>query len=318
MTKSVASPTGRVEGVGSSGLPTWWTSHPLQTSLPTLRRTHGGGGGSPPRRQHRNEATTGLLRGYYESYYEATTRLLRGYYVATTRPLPGHYQATTRLPRDYYQEPPARHSASSTAAAAPLVCRRRSRQQLGADADDPAHQRKYLEEAVLHLPNKLDNSEDQARHISLCSRMQLACSPACTPTSPTKTSTSSEPAWAKWNMMELFMTDRHQHLPAATMLHVLDSTPLRHSRTSQCGRAAGSRRAAAAARRSARGPHAPRSGSRARTAATSDTSAATHRRLPSREISIYLKRYSPDIHQTSAPVPATGRAAHGSRLTRGM
>jgi hypothetical protein len=32
-------------------------------------------------------------------------------------------------------------------------------------------------------------------------------------------------------MMELFMTDRHQHLPAATMLHVLDSTPLRHSRT---------------------------------------------------------------------------------------
>jgi hypothetical protein len=30
------------------------------------------------------------------------------------------------------------------------------------------------------------------------------CSPACTQTSPTKTSTSSEPAWAKWTMMELF------------------------------------------------------------------------------------------------------------------
>ena len=140
------------------------------------------------------------------------------------------------------------------------------------------------------MPSKLDNSEDQARHISSCSRMQLVCSPACTQTSPTKTSTSSEPAWAKWTMMELFMADRHQHLPAATMLHVLDSTPLRLSRTSQCGRTASSRRAAAAARRSARGPHAPRSGSRARTAATSDTSAATHRRLPSREIylSIYL------------------------------
>jgi hypothetical protein len=117
------------------------------------------------------------------------------------------------------------------------------------------------------------------------------CSPACTQTSPTKTSTSSEPAWAKWTMMELFMADRHQHLPAATMLHVLDSTMLRLSRTSRCGRTASSRRAAAAARRSARGPHAPRSGSRARTAATSDTSAATHRRLPSREIlSIYLSR----------------------------
>jgi len=26
MTKSVATPTGRVEGAGSSGLPTWWTT----------------------------------------------------------------------------------------------------------------------------------------------------------------------------------------------------------------------------------------------------------------------------------------------------
>ena len=126
------------------------------------------------------------------------------------------------------------------------------------------------------MPSKLDNSEDQARHISSCSRMQLVCSPACTQTSPTKTSTSSEPAWAKWTMMELFMTDRHQHLPAATMLHVLDSTMLRLSRTSRCGRTASSRRAAAAAWRSARGPpHAPRSSTRARTDDTSDTSDAT-------------------------------------------
>ena len=28
------------------------------------------------------------------------------------------------------------------------------------------------------MPSKLDNSEDQARHISSCSRMQLVCSPA--------------------------------------------------------------------------------------------------------------------------------------------
>jgi hypothetical protein len=63
---------------------------------------------STPRRQHRNEATTGLLRGYYESYYEATTRLLRGYYAATTRLLlghylPGHYQATTPPLPGYYE-----------------------------------------------------------------------------------------------------------------------------------------------------------------------------------------------------------------------
>jgi hypothetical protein len=101
---------------------------------------------SPPRRQHRNEATTGLLRGYYaellRGYYGATTRLLRGYYEATTRLLPGHYQATTRLLQGYYQEPPARHSASGTAAAAPLVCRRRSSRQLGAGVDDPHTERK--------------------------------------------------------------------------------------------------------------------------------------------------------------------------------
>ena len=95
---------------------------PTPSSIPTgPSPPPRGGGGSPPRRQHRNEATTGLLRGYYESYYEATTRLQRGYYAATTRLLPGHYQATTRLLRGYYQEPHARHSASSTAAAAPLV-----------------------------------------------------------------------------------------------------------------------------------------------------------------------------------------------------
>jgi hypothetical protein len=77
------------------------------------RRTHGGGGGSPPRGQHRNEATTGLLRGYYESYYEATTRLLRGYYVATT----GHYQATTR-PLPGYHETTTRSRPRATRPAA--------------------------------------------------------------------------------------------------------------------------------------------------------------------------------------------------------
>ena len=111
---SVESPTGRVEGVGARRTtdgPALVPAHPLQqhpnrpfavTSPPP-----GGGGGSPPRRQHRNEATTGLLRGYYESYYEATTGLLRGYYAATTRLLQGHYQATTRLLQGYYQEPSA-------------------------------------------------------------------------------------------------------------------------------------------------------------------------------------------------------------------
>jgi len=65
--------------------------------------------------------------------------------------------------------------------------------------------------------------------------------------------------------------------------------------------------------RSARGPHAPRSGSRARTAATSDASAATHLRLPSREtflpiiidLSDPLERSMPFVK----PPASTARAA---------
>jgi hypothetical protein len=116
MTKSVESPTGRVESAGASARQGAVDRHlrrptsSLQAPLPAPRRTPGGGGGSPPRRQHRNEATTGLLRGYYEGYYEATTRstkgLLRGYYKATTRLLGGlprgYYKATTRLLRGYH------------------------------------------------------------------------------------------------------------------------------------------------------------------------------------------------------------------------
>ena len=99
--------------------------------------------------RHRVASTAArLLWGYYEATTRATaTRLLQGYYEAasyqaTTRLLPGHYQATTRLLPGYYQESRARHLASSTAAAAQLVCRRRSIQQLGAGADDPHTARK--------------------------------------------------------------------------------------------------------------------------------------------------------------------------------
>ena len=113
---------------------------PTPSSIPTgPSPPPGGGGGSPPRRQHRNEAPTGLLRGYYKSYYEATTRLLRGYYVATTtlrgyyeattRPLPGYYEATTRLLLGAARAPLGQqHSSSSTARlTAPLVLAARAR-----------------------------------------------------------------------------------------------------------------------------------------------------------------------------------------------
>ena len=204
--------------------------------------------------------------------------------MATTRLLPGHYQATTRLLRGYH-EATTRSRTHATRPAAQQGQHRSSAGAAHASNSEPAPTiRTPMERSQggrsPHAEQAGQLRRPSTPHLLSCSRMQLVCSPACTPTSPTKTSTSSELAWAKWNMMELLMTDRHQHLPAATMLHVLDSTPLRHSRTSQCGRAASSRRAAAAARRSARGPHAPRG--RAHVLAppprATDASAATHRR----------------------------------------
>ena len=162
MSKSVESPTGRVAGSGSSGLPKGWTSHPLHASLPALRRMPAAGvlalallplaplprrptavvaavlvasstptGPSPPQRRRRiATASPAPQRGYYG----ATTRLLRelllrGYYKATTRLLairllPGYYQATTRPLPGYYQ---ATTRLLPGAARAPLGQQHRSR-----------------------------------------------------------------------------------------------------------------------------------------------------------------------------------------------
>jgi hypothetical protein len=117
---------------------------------------------SPAPQRGYHGATTRLLRELLRSYYKATTRLLRGYYEATTRPLttyqaitrllPRHYQATTRLPRDYYQEPPARHSASSSAQQrqhrSPAGAAHASNLEPRRRRDPSAHQWKDLEEAV--------------------------------------------------------------------------------------------------------------------------------------------------------------------------
>jgi hypothetical protein len=250
---------------------------------------------SPAPQRGYHGATTRLLRELLRLYEATSTRLLRGYYVATTRLLRDHYQATTRLLRGYHEAttrllPGAartplgqqhssgcgQHRSSAGAAHASI--------QLGAGADDPHTKRKERSRG-----GRSPHAE-QAGQLRRPSTPHLLVQQDAAGVQPSLHSeladedehvTASRPGPSKWNMMELFMTDRHQHLPAATMLHVLDSTPLRHSRTSQSnvvGQQASSRRAAAAARRSARGPHAARSGSRARTAATSGESAATHRR----------------------------------------
>eukprot|EP00964_Phaeocystis_antarctica_P011232 scaffold6190_cov34-Phaeocystis_antarctica.AAC.1 len=83
-------------------------------------------------------------------------------------------------------------------------------------------------------------------------------------------------ASARWTVMELFMMDRHQLQQAAALVIMLDIHPFRHTSTARSRWPASSQRAAAAARRSARGPHAPRSSPRARTAATSAASEETN------------------------------------------
>ena len=120
--------------------------------------------------RHRVASTAArLLRGYYEvttratatRLLQATTRLLAIRLLpGTTRPLPGYYQATTRLLPGAARAPLGQQHRSSSPARlpAPLTPATRSRRRRS------AHQWKDLEEAVLHMPNKLDNSEDQARH----------------------------------------------------------------------------------------------------------------------------------------------------------
>ena len=137
------------------------------------------------------QATT---RRYYEVYYEATARLLRGYHEATTRLLRGllrgyyykatkkstYYEATkrstTRLLTGAARAPLGQQHRSSRTARlpAPLNPAARSRRRRS------AHREKDLEEAVLHVPNKPANSGVHARHTSLSSRVSLESTSACT------------------------------------------------------------------------------------------------------------------------------------------
>ena len=76
--------------------------------------------------------------------------------------------------------------------------------------------------------------------------------------------------------MKLFVMDRHQLQQAAALVIMLNNHQFRHTSTARSRWPASSQQAAAAARRSARGPHAPRSSPRTRIAATSATSEKTN------------------------------------------
>ena len=167
-------------------------------------------------------------------------------------------------------------------AAAQLVCRRRSRQPLGAGADDPHTNRK-----ITRRPFSRCGTRRPTLEITYCSSSRVGgcgcgCSPACPLTSPTSASMSSELARARWTATELFMIDRHPHLPAAIMLHVLDQPCLRHLCAALGRCRVSSRRAAAAVRRSARLSHTMRSNLGARTSVTVGASDTATRRAGTR------------------------------------
>ena len=144
------------------------------------------------------------------------------------------------------------HSAKPPAAAAQLSCRRRSRQQLGACADDLHTNRKILRRPFSRCGTgwptpktkyiSSPRAQQDADGVQLSLHSDLA-----------DFHEHVERAGLGQVDRDGAVRDRQApHLPAATMLHVLSSTSLRNSRRAQCARAASSRRAAAAARRSAR------------------------------------------------------------------
>ena len=120
-----------------------------------------------------------------------------------------------------------------------------------------AYQSKDREEAVVHVPNTLVSCEDHVQQRALCWRMCFVGSPARSVTSPTRRCWSSELGWATKIMNESFFMSMAQLQPAAALVIMLDTHRLRHIGAAASRWPARSRRAAAATRRSARGPHAP-------------------------------------------------------------
>ena len=128
------------------------------------------------------------------------------------------------------------------------------------------------------MPNKLVNSKDQAHHTCSCSRFPLGCTHhAAQLTLPTSTSMSSELGWARYITKERFLMPRPQLQQAAALVIMLDIHSFRHTGAARKQMASklatGSSSSTAVADG---GPHAPRSSTRARIAATSNASDATN------------------------------------------
>ena len=117
------------------------------------------------------------------------------------------------------------HGSSSTAG---LVCQSRASRQLGAGADEPHTNRKIVRRPFFRCRTRRPTLKITYSSSPRAGGCGWLCCPACFLSSPTSASMSSELGLARWTVMELSMADKHLHLPAAIMLHVLDQPRLRH------------------------------------------------------------------------------------------
>ena len=123
--------------------------------------------------------------------------------------------------------------------------------------------------------NTSANSEDHVLQLALCRRMLMWMQPSLS------SDLVDEREYVErvgLTVTELFMIDRHPHLPTATMLQVLDQPCLRHLCAALGRCRVSSRRGAAAVQRSARLSHTMRSNLGARRSVTVGASDTATRR----------------------------------------
>ena len=163
-------------------------------------------------------------------------------------------------------------SGLSCAAAAAQLCRRRSSRQLGAGVDVPHTEREISKRPFSTCRTCWSTPESTLATLTRVAGCRWTASRPAQPTLPTSTSMSSELGWARCTTMERFMMLKLHHQPAAALIPVLDQLLFRQMCGTHRRCPASSRRAAAAAKRPARRPHATRSSNEARTAVTASAS----------------------------------------------
>ena len=125
------------------------------------------------------------------------------------------------------------HSAKLPAAAAQLVCRRRSRQQHGACADEPHTNRKIWGRPFSRCATCWPTPKTKHTIRACAAGSHWAARQAAQLTLPTSTSMSRELGWARYITKERFMMPRPQLQQAAALVIMLDINTFRHTAVQQ-------------------------------------------------------------------------------------